>query len=140
MMAANGEKHKRSCAMDHIIHAQMKGETSVENVLYMQATIKETLHAPIPLFVPRMNLEEAKLGGFTIPEESKVAVNAWWLANNPDWWEKPSEFRPERFLEEDRDTESVVGGKVDFRFASYHLAWAYVAAQGSYLQRQSWDW
>jgi trans-cinnamate 4-monooxygenase len=32
-----------------------------------------------------MNLEEAKLGGFTIPKESKVVVNAWWLANNPDW-------------------------------------------------------
>ncbi|KAJ6913061.1 hypothetical protein NC651_015526 [Populus alba x Populus x berolinensis] len=38
-MAANGEKHKRSCAMDHIIHAQMKGETSVENVLYIAENI-----------------------------------------------------------------------------------------------------
>ncbi|KAJ6699681.1 TRANS-CINNAMATE 4-MONOOXYGENASE [Salix purpurea] len=178
IMASNGENHKISCAMDHIIHAQMKGEISEENVLYiveninvaaiettlwsmewviaelvnhptvqekirdeitavlkgnpvtesslhelpyLQATIKETLrlHTPIPLLVPHMNLEEAKLGGFTIPKESKVVVNAWWLANNPDWWEKPSEFRPERFLEEDRDTDAVVGGKVDFRFLPF---------------------
>lgn len=178
IMAANGEKHKVSCAMDHIIQAQMKGEISEENVLYiveninvaaiettlwsmewaiaelvnhptvqrkirdeiravlkgspvtesnlhelpyLQATIKETLrlHTPIPLLVPHMNLEEAKLGGFTIPKESKVVVNAWWLANNPEWWEKPSEFRPERFLEEERDTEAIVGGKVDFRFLPF---------------------
>lgn len=178
-MAANGDKHKISCAMDHIIDAQMKGEISEENVIYiveninvaaiettlwsmewaiaelvnhpavqakirdeissvlkgepvtesnlnqlpyLQATVKETLrlHTPIPLLVPHMNLEEAKLGGYTIPKESKVVVNAWWLANNPSWWgENPEEFRPERFLEEERGTDAVAGGKVDFRFVPF---------------------
>ncbi|TXG61123.1 hypothetical protein EZV62_012486 [Acer yangbiense] len=178
MMAANGEKHKISCAIDHIIEAEMKGEISEENVLYiveninvaaiettlwsmewaiaelvnhpqvqhkirqeitnvlkgnpitesnlqelpyLQATLKETLrlHTPIPLLVPHMNLQEAKLGGFTIPKESKVVVNAWWLANNPKWWKNPQEFRPERFLEEECSTEAVAGGKVDFRYVPF---------------------
>ncbi|KAL5838652.1 hypothetical protein ACOSQ3_015821 [Xanthoceras sorbifolium] len=179
IMAANGEKHKISCAIDHIIDAQMKGEISDENVLYiveninvaaiettlwsmewaiaelvnhpqvqhkirqeistvlkrkpitesnldelpyLQATVKETLrlHTPIPLLVPHMNLQEAKLGGFTIPRESKVVVNAWWLANNPNWWKNPQEFRPERFLEEECFTEAVAGGgKVDFRYLPF---------------------
>lgn len=67
-----------------------------------------------------MNLEEAKLGGFTIPKESKVVVNAWWLANNPKWWEKPDEFRPERFLEEECKIDTVAGGgKVDFRYLPF---------------------
>nr|ALD83614.1 cinnamate 4-hydroxylase 1 [Morus alba] len=178
IMAANGEKHKISCAIDHIIDAQMRGEISEENVLYiveninvaaiettlwsmewaiaelvnhptvqskirdeieavlkgnpvtesnlhelpyLQATVKETLrlHTPIPLLVPHMNLEEAKLGGYTIPRESKVVVNAWWLANNPAWWKNPDEFRPERFLEEEQGTDAVAGGKVDFRFLPF---------------------
>ncbi|XP_057497378.1 cytochrome P450 CYP73A100-like [Actinidia eriantha] len=179
IMAENGEKHQISCAMDHIIDAQMKGEITEENVLYiveninvaaiettlwsmewaiaevvnhptvqrkirdeisavlgenpitesnlhelpyLQATVKETLrlHTPIPLLVPHMNLEEAKLGGYTIPKETKVVVNAWWLANNPKWWKNPSEFRPERFLEEDGGTQAVVGGgNVDFRFLPF---------------------
>lgn len=177
-MAANGEKHKISCAIDHIIDAELKGEISEENVLYiveninvaaiettlwsmewaiaelvnhpdvqarireeisqvlkgeavtesnlqelpyLQATVKETLrlHTPIPLLVPHMNLEEEKLGGYRIPKESKVVVNAWWLANNPEWWEKPEEFRPERFMEEERGTEAVAGGKVDYRFLPF---------------------
>ncbi|GLT97433.1 hypothetical protein SLE2022_149990 [Rubroshorea leprosula] len=180
IMAANGEKHKISCAIDHIIDAEMKGEITEENVLYiveninvaaiettlwsmewaiaelvnhptvqqkirdeistvlkgqpvtesnlpqlpyLQATVKETLrlHTPIPLLVPHMNLEEAKLGGFTIPKESKVVVNAWWLANNPKWWRKPEEFRPERFLEEESGTDAVAGGKVDFRFLPFGM-------------------
>ncbi|XP_022730657.1 cytochrome P450 CYP73A100-like [Durio zibethinus] len=180
IMAANGEKHKISCAIDHIIDAQMKGEINEENVLYiveninvaaiettlwsmewsiaelvnhpivqhkirqeisqvlkgepvtesnlhelpyLQATVKETLrlHTPIPLLVPHMNLDEAKLGGFTIPKESKVVVNAWWLANNPKWWKNPEEFRPERFLEEECGTDAIAGGKVDFRYLPFGM-------------------
>lgn len=181
MTADGGEKKKICCAIDHIIDAQMKGEITEENVLYiveninvaaiettlwsmewaiaelvnhptvqckirdeistvlqdnesitesnlhklpyLQATVKETLrlHTPIPLLVPHMNLEEAKLGGYTIPKESKVVVNAWWLANNPAWWENPNEFRPERFLEEERKTDAITGGKVDFRYLPFGM-------------------
>ena len=39
IMAANGEKHKISCAMDHIIDAQMKGEISEENGIYIVENI-----------------------------------------------------------------------------------------------------
>lgn len=39
IMAANGEKHKISCAIDHIIDAQMKGEISEQNVLYIVENI-----------------------------------------------------------------------------------------------------
>ncbi|MCD7470346.1 hypothetical protein HAX54_010128 [Datura stramonium] len=181
IMSENGEKHKISCAIDHIIDAEMKGEISEENVLYiveninvaaiettlwsmewaiaelvnhptvqqkirdeistvlkgrtvtesnlhelpyLQATVNETLrlHTPIPLLVPHMNLDEAKLGDYTIPKETKVVVNAWWLANNPAWWKNPNEFRPERFLEEDGGTEAAVaGGKVDFRYLPFGM-------------------
>lgn len=38
-MAANGEKHKISCAIDHIIDAENKGEISEQNVLYIVENI-----------------------------------------------------------------------------------------------------
>ncbi|KAK1315599.1 Trans-cinnamate 4-monooxygenase [Acorus calamus] len=96
-------------------------ESDLNRLPYLQAVVKETLrlHTPIPLLVPHMNLEEAKLGGYTIPQGSKVVVNAWWLANNPEWWKNPEEFRPERFLDEEAETEAVAGGKVDFRFLPF---------------------
>ena len=96
-------------------------ESNIHRLPYLQAVIKETLrlHSPIPLLVPHMNLEEAKLGGYTIPKGSKVVVNAWWLANNPELWDKPEEFRPERFLGEEKAVDATVGGKVDFRFLPF---------------------
>lgn len=96
-------------------------ESNLDILPYLQAVVKETLrlHTPIPLLVPHMNLEEAKLNGYTIPKGSKVVVNAWWLANNPEWWKKPEEFRPERFLEEEGGTDAVTGGRADFRYLPF---------------------
>ncbi|KAL8144109.1 hypothetical protein V2J09_017141 [Rumex salicifolius] len=93
-------------------------EPDVSNLPYLQAVIKETLRLrmPIPLLVPHMNLDAAKLGGYDIPAESKVVVNAWWLANDPARWVRPEEFRPERFLEEEAGVEA--NGN-DFRYLPF---------------------
>ncbi|EHA8591195.1 trans-cinnamate 4-monooxygenase [Cocos nucifera] len=93
-------------------------EPDTQKLPYLQAVIKETLRLrmAIPLLVPHMNLHDAKLGGYDIPAESKMLVNAWWLANNPDNWKNPEEFRPERFLEEEAKVEA--NGN-DFRYLPF---------------------
>ncbi|CAN0870757.1 Trans-cinnamate 4-monooxygenase [Linum grandiflorum] len=93
-------------------------EPDIQKLPYLQAVVKETLRLrmAIPLLVPHMNLHDAKLHGFDIPAESKILVNAWWLANNPEQWKKPEEFRPERFLEEEAKVEA--NGN-DFRYLPF---------------------
>ncbi|GLJ36972.1 hypothetical protein SUGI_0748220 [Cryptomeria japonica] len=93
-------------------------EPDIVRLPYLQAVVKETLRLrmAIPLLVPHMNLHDAKLGGYDIPAESKILVNAWYLANNPAEWNKPEEFRPERFLEEEKKTEA--NGN-DFRYLPF---------------------
>ncbi|XP_031486403.1 trans-cinnamate 4-monooxygenase-like [Nymphaea colorata] len=93
-------------------------EPDMAKLPYLQAVIKETLRLrmAIPLLVPHMNLHDAKLNGYDIPAESKILVNAWFLANNSDHWKKPEEFRPERFLEEEAKVEA--NGN-DFRYLPF---------------------
>ncbi|CAA6656962.1 unnamed protein product [Spirodela intermedia] len=93
-------------------------EQDTHKLPYLQAVVKETLRLrmAIPLLVPHMNLHDAKLAGYDIPAESKILVNAWFLANNPEQWKKPEEFRPERFLEEEAKVEA--NGN-DFRYLPF---------------------
>ncbi|MCO5575972.1 hypothetical protein L7F22_029779 [Adiantum nelumboides] len=93
-------------------------EPDMSRLPYLHAVVKETmrLHMSIPLLVPHMNLQQAKLGGYDIPAESKILVNAWYLANNPEWWEKPEVFDPQRFLGADQKVEA--NGN-DFRFLPF---------------------
>ncbi|TKW28003.1 hypothetical protein SEVIR_3G295500v4 [Setaria viridis] len=93
-------------------------EPDLERLPYLQAVVKETLRLrmAIPLLVPHMNLNDGKLHGYDIPAESKILVNAWFLANDPKRWVKPEEFRPERFLEEEKAVEAHGN---DFRFVPF---------------------
>lgn len=92
-------------------------EPDIPNLPYLHAVVKETmrLHMAIPLLVPHMNLNQAKLGGYDIPAESKILVNAWYLANNRKYWDKPEEFRPERFL----GAAKIEASGNDFRFLPF---------------------
>ncbi|TVU18798.1 hypothetical protein EJB05_34912, partial [Eragrostis curvula] len=93
-------------------------EPDLERLPYLQAVVKETLRLrmAIPLLVPHMNLDDGKLNGYDIPAESKILVNAWFLANDPKKWVKPEEYRPERFLEEEKAVEAHGN---DFRFVPF---------------------
>uniref|UniRef100_J3M5Z4 Cytochrome P450 73A33 n=1 Tax=Oryza brachyantha TaxID=4533 RepID=J3M5Z4_ORYBR len=93
-------------------------EPDLERLPYLQAVVKETLRLrmAIPLLVPHMNLNDGKLAGYDIPAESKILVNAWFLANDPKRWVRPDEFRPERFLEEEKAVEAHGN---DFRFVPF---------------------
>ncbi|GFP80526.1 trans-cinnamate 4-monooxygenase [Phtheirospermum japonicum] len=83
-------------------------EPDTHKLPYLQAVIKETLRLRtiVPCLLPHMNLNDAKLGGYDIPAQSRILVNAWRLANDPARWKRPEEFRPERFLEEESKVDT----------------------------------
>ena len=70
---------------------------------FLEATITETLRisSPIPLLVPRKTTVDTILQGYHIPEGATVFANAWSVHHNPDTWEAPNDFRPQRFLDKD---------------------------------------
>nr|BAD16679.1 cytochrome P450 [Muscari armeniacum]BAD16680.1 cytochrome P450 [Muscari armeniacum] len=68
---------------------------------YLKAVIKELLrlHPPVPLLIPRESMDHCEVQGFDIPKQTRVIVNAWSIGRDPNVWEAPEEFRPERFLD-----------------------------------------
>ena len=75
---------------------------------YLQATLTEVLRcaSPVPIPIPHRVTEDTTLTGFQIPKDTTVFLNLWGINHDPDWWEQPFEFKPERFLNDEGLYES----------------------------------
>ncbi|GAB4830285.1 hypothetical protein Ancab_040682 [Ancistrocladus abbreviatus] len=75
-------------------------EEDIARLPYLQSVIRETLrlHPAVPLLLPRTVSTDFELCGFTVPKNARVIVNAWAIGRDPNFWENPNSFKPERFL------------------------------------------
>ncbi|XP_050241971.1 cytochrome P450 CYP82D47-like [Quercus robur] len=75
-------------------------ESDLKNLVYLQAIIKETmrLYPAAPLLVPHESMEDCTLAGYHIPAGTRLLVNASKLQRDPNVWEDPNKFKPEKFL------------------------------------------
>jgi len=74
-------------------------ESDIPRLPYLQAVVKETLRLhPTGPVTTRVCCQSCKIQGYDIPETTPVAVNLYTIMRDPDSWEDPDEFKPERFL------------------------------------------
>ena len=88
-------------------------ESDLPKLNYMKAVIKETfrLHPPSPVLVPRESIEHVTIHGYDIPAKTRIFVNAWAIGRDPETWEDPETYKPERFLD----------SPIDFRGQDFEL-------------------
>ena len=87
--------------MDQVIGKNRRlEETDIPKLPYFQAICKETMrkHPSTPLNLPRVSTEACEVNGYYIPKNTRLSVNIWAIGRDPDVWENPLDFTPERFL------------------------------------------
>ena len=82
-------------------------ESDITRLPFVQAVVKETfrLHPVVPFLIPHRVEEDRDIDGLTVPKNAQVLVNAWAIGRDPNIWENPNSFVPERFLELDMDVK-----------------------------------
>lgn len=72
-----------------------------KNFPFLQACIHETLRLGnvVILGLPRKTTEKTSLRNQRIPKDAQVIFNFWNLHMNPKYWDRPSEFNPYRWLD-----------------------------------------
>jgi len=72
----------------------------VEKLSYLNATICELFRFKhfAPFGIPHCARENIKICGYNVPKDTQVMFNLYTLHMDPDIWEEPTRFNPDRFM------------------------------------------
>nr|AJD25176.1 cytochrome P450 CYP75A57 [Salvia miltiorrhiza] len=75
-------------------------ESDIPKLAYLKAICKEAYrkHPSTPLNLPRISSEACVVDGYHIPKDTRLSVNIWAIGRDPDVWEDPLHFNPDRFM------------------------------------------
>ncbi|KAK9757292.1 hypothetical protein RND81_01G153900 [Saponaria officinalis] len=107
---------KTQAELDRFVGKERKvDESDLKDLVYLQAILKETmrLYPAAPLSVPRESIADCTVNGYHIPKDTQLFLNLYKIHRDPETWQDPCEFRPERFLTTHKDYD-VRGQNYDF--------------------------
>lgn len=87
---------------------QLIDESDLSKLNYLQSIISEThrLYPAAPLLVPHLSSHDCTIQGYDVPRNTMLLVNAWAIHRDPELWDDPTSFKPERFVGEEFSSQN----------------------------------
>lgn len=108
--------HKAQKEIDEHIGSDLRliEERDLQHLPYIHCIINETLrmYPGAPILPPRESSTDCIVGGYHVPQGTLLMLNIWALQNDPNIWDDPRKFKPERF-------ESVKGERIGYQFIPF---------------------
>ncbi|XP_038693722.1 xanthotoxin 5-hydroxylase CYP82C4-like [Tripterygium wilfordii] len=84
----------------HVGKERLVQDSDLQNLVYLQAILKETLrlYPPGPVSAPHQATQDCTINGYHISAGIDILVNFSKLHRDPITWPDPDAFQPERFL------------------------------------------
>ncbi|KAI3768729.1 hypothetical protein L2E82_19559 [Cichorium intybus] len=80
-------------------------ESDIPNLIYIKSCVKEgfRLHPVAPFNLPHVSSGDTVVAGYFIPKGSHVLLSRPGLGRNPDVWDDPLTFNPDRHMNHDKE-------------------------------------
>ncbi|KAJ2925021.1 hypothetical protein H1R20_g12083, partial [Candolleomyces eurysporus] len=89
--------------IDRVIgHDRLPCLSDRENLPYVAAVVKEISrwHSVVPLGLSRASAQDTVYNGYFIPKGTYIMMNTWAFMHDPEVFENPMEFIPDRYLKD----------------------------------------
>ncbi len=86
--------------VDRVLEGRRPGASDVEDLSYTEAVIDEAMRLYPPVWaIGREAVEDVEIGGYVVPEGTQVYMNQSVMHRDPEYFEAPGAFQPERWLD-----------------------------------------
>ncbi|XP_038700020.1 cytochrome P450 81Q32-like [Tripterygium wilfordii] len=84
---------------DQVGEDRLIEESDLSKLPYLHNIVSETLrlNPAAPLLVPHYSSTDCSIGDYNVPRDTIVLINAWAIQRDPNLWNDPLSFKPERF-------------------------------------------
>jgi cytochrome P450 len=90
--------------VDRVLGERRPGAADVDDLSYTEAVVDEAMRLYPPVWaIGREAVEDVEIGGYLLPEGTQVYTSQSVLHRDPEYFEAPDAFRPERWLGDLRD-------------------------------------
>ncbi|KAB1224234.1 Cytochrome P450 78A7 [Morella rubra] len=122
LLNLEGDERLEEDDMIAVLWEMIFRDSDATKLPYLQAVVKETLrvHPPGPLLSwARLSTSDVHLSNdMVVPANTTAMVNMWAITHDPEVWEDPLVFKPERFLKTEGGIDMDVRG-LDLRLAPF---------------------
>ncbi|XP_012941324.1 steroid 17-alpha-hydroxylase/17,20 lyase [Aplysia californica] len=133
-LALNPDVQKKvQTEIDDIVGDAVPGREHRPGLVYTEAVILEIMRLfPVaPMGLPHETVRDTQVMGYDIPAKTEVMANQYAILRDPNHWDQPESFVPERYLDKD-------GGKLTLKPKSWiPFSIGQRSCVGEFLARQS---
>ncbi|KAK7042226.1 putative cytochrome P450 [Favolaschia claudopus] len=113
LVAYPDAQRKAQEEMDRVVGShRMPTLDDLEEMPYIRAMIMEThrFRPVAPMLIPHCALNDEEYNGFIIPHGCTIFVNIWGIFHDPELYDDPENFIPERYLLSENGTKPGISG------------------------------